>query len=137
MSLQLQGCLHLLKKDMFVQLVKFLLGPPPRTIVTSTSRGRSCHDDGALTRCGSLGPSTRLSLSSSAARTSPYLSLRLTPMIQFLLIRTWCLPRGQTYIVMHQALFTIDNSKRFIREVGVVICAMMYMYNVLKGHLTA
>ena len=28
---------------------------------------------------------------------------------------------------MHQALFTIDNSKRFIREVGMAVCAMMYM----------
>ena len=86
-SLQPQGCLHMLKKDVFVQLVNLLLGP-------SSSRWRSCHDDGALTRCSSSGPSTRPSLTSSAAQTSPYLSLRLTPTIQFLLIRTWCLPRG-------------------------------------------
>ena len=57
----------------------------------------------ALTRCRSSGPSTRPSLSSSAAQTSPYSSLRLMPTIRLLLIRIWCLSRGQTYRVLQTA----------------------------------
>ena len=132
MSLQPQGCLHLLKRDVFVQLVNFLLGPSPKNKGDFNQQREKFPQRWSSNQVWEFGPlhttisflvrSTDFSIFESEADTND--SIPLNP---------YMVPAKRSDLQspsdgMHQALFTIDNSKRFMREVGVVICAMMYTY---------
>jgi len=123
-SVQPQGCLHLLKKDVFVQLLNFLLGPSPKNNGDLNQQQREklprrwssnqVREFGPLhTTIAFLVRSTDFSMFESEADTSE--TIPLNP---------YMVPAKRGDLEnpsdgMHQALFTIDNSKRFIREVGV------------------
>ena len=125
-ELQPQGCRHLLDKDTFVLLVEFLLGPSPKN--QSETSDPTQHEKAPPRRWSSnqvkeFGP-LHCTLSLLVRNTDISIFESESDSNEEAGLNPYTIPAKLVEVVppsdgMHQALFTIDCSKRFIREVGV------------------
>ena len=134
-SSQAPGCLHLLQKDVFILLVNFLLGPTPKT---STSSDFTQKDKlprrWSSNQVREFGPLH--STISVLVRSTDFSMFEADSDTDEKQVNPYMIPPKMSDLrspsdSMHQALFTFDSSKRFIREVGVLVKCE----NVVKGHL--
>ena len=121
-ELQPQGCRHLLDKDTFVLLVEFLLGPSPKN-QSETQHEKAPPRRWSSNQVKEFGP-LHCTLSLLVRNTDISIFESESDSNEEAGLNPYTIPAKLVEVVppsdgMHRALFTIDCSERFIREVSV------------------